>query len=188
MIEREKKILISKDEYDYLLKKFGATKSIKKQTNYYFDTDDFIMNRQKITCRIRLKDGKYTGIVKQHLENTDCSNETEVEIYSGIYDNAFTDWGLKLQGELITERCILFKNAFFEIVLDKNKYLDTIDYELEIEYAVNHNEEAQFIFEVFAKMLDSFKDTLANSKHYENTQNAQSKSSRFFTKKFLTKQ
>ena len=60
MIELEKKLIISKEEYDYLIEHFGydnqhCRKPIIKQINYYFDTDDLLMNAQNITCRIRLK-------------------------------------------------------------------------------------------------------------------------------------
>ncbi|MBQ7335743.1 MAG: hypothetical protein IJW92_04665 [Clostridia bacterium] len=52
MIEFEKKILLTKEEYDCLFAHFGQEKPRVKQVNYYFDTDDFLMNRKNITCRI----------------------------------------------------------------------------------------------------------------------------------------
>ena len=83
MTEFEKKLLISKDEYNYLMEHFNYENTLLqknniKQINYYFDTDDFSMNRQNITCRIRLKDGKYKGIIKQHSLNSEQSTETEI--------------------------------------------------------------------------------------------------------------
>lgn len=118
MTELEKKLLLSKDEYDYLMEHFGyenplIQKPIVTQINYYFDTDDFAMNQQGTTCRIRLKDGKYKAIMKKHFANTDQSTETEMDIYTGLDNNAFTDMGLKLQGELVTERCIILKKRNF---------------------------------------------------------------------------
>ena len=67
MTELEKKLLLLKEEYNYLFRIFGDSKNIKKQINYYFDTDDFSMNKQNVTCRIRLKDGKYKGTIKNIL-------------------------------------------------------------------------------------------------------------------------
>lgn len=69
MAELEKKLLLTEDEYDYLMEHFGyesplIRKPIVTQINYYFDTDDFSMNRQNTTCRIRLKDGKYKVTIK----------------------------------------------------------------------------------------------------------------------------
>jgi len=184
MTELEKKLLLSKEEYDYLLKIFGEAKSIKKQTNYYFDTDDFSMSKQNVTCRIRLKDGKYKGTVKRHSDHTDCSNETEIRVQNGLSDNEFVHMGLKLQGELITGRCILFKDALFEIVLDKNKYLGTTDYELEIEYALGYDDAAQSILEIFIKVLT--KSKISNT-HYKSLQKVPSKSNRFFSVKNFSK-
>lgn len=61
MMELEKKLLPTQEEYEYLLEHFGRNgsleeKPIVKQTNYYFDTDKYAMNKQHIACRIRLKD------------------------------------------------------------------------------------------------------------------------------------
>ena len=150
MTELEKKLLLTGDEYDYLMEHLGyenplSPKPITTQINYYFDTDDFSMNRQNTTCRIRLKDGKYKAIMKKHSTGKDQSTETEMEIYDGLESNAFTKMGLKLQGELITKRCVVFKDANCEAVLDKNEYLDTVDYEFEIEYLPKFESEAQEI-------------------------------------------
>ena len=185
MTELEKKLLLSKDEYDYLMHHFGSTASqtptpIIKQINYYFDTDALLMNRQNITCRIRMKDGKYKGTMKQHFLHSDHSTETEIEIYDGINKNAFTDMGLKLQGELLTERCVIFKDAGCEVVLDKNQYLGYIDYELEIEYSVAYEKEAILLFHTFIEALKDQKNLLTKKKYYKRVQNTPSKSSRFF--------
>ena len=60
MIELEKKLLLTKEEFNSLLLYFGNEKQCVKQVNYYFDTEDLSMNRQGVTCRIRLKNGTYT--------------------------------------------------------------------------------------------------------------------------------
>ena len=139
MTELEKKLLLTEDEYDYLMELLCyesplIQKPITTQVNYYFDTDDFSMNLQNTTCRIRLKDGKYKATMKKHASGGDQSTETEMEIYDGLESNSFTKMGLTLQGELITKRCIVFKDTNCEAVLDKNEYLGHTDYELEIEY------------------------------------------------------
>ena len=78
MTELEKKLLLTEDEYDYLMEHLGyesplIQKPIVTQINYYFDTDDFSMNRQNTTCRIRLKDGKYKATMKKHASGGDQS-------------------------------------------------------------------------------------------------------------------
>ena len=58
MLEYEKKVMLTKDEYAVLSAQCRGMR-VETQTNYYFDTDDFCMNRKGITCRIRAKNGKY---------------------------------------------------------------------------------------------------------------------------------
>lgn len=190
MTELEKKMLISKDEYDYLMEHFGyetslTKKPIVKQINYYFDDDELSMNRQNITCRIRFKEGKYIGTMKKHSCGSDKSVETEIEIYDGINKNAFTDMGLKPRGQLITERCVILKNTSCEVVLDKNDYLGYTDYELEIEYSLEHEKEAQIIIRVFRDMLVRRKCLLEHKEDFMDLYNVPSKSNRFFERKAI---
>ena len=110
MIEKEKKLLLSKEEYYCLLEHFGKGKPITEQTNYYFDTDDLSMNERNITCRVRFKDGRYTATVKKHTIAEESSYETDIEVRNGIHDNVFIDLGLQMKGELVTERCVLIES------------------------------------------------------------------------------
>ena len=158
MIELEKKRLLSKEEYEYLLKYFFKNdylkgQSITKQTNYYFDTDNQAMNKQNITCRIRLKNSQYKGTMKAHTRNSDSSTEIAIEVRNGIKDNSFVDMGLKYQGALVTTRCILIQNPLCTVVLDKNEYLGCTDYELEIEYPPKHKKIAESTMEVLHDVL-----------------------------------
>lgn len=185
MTELEKKLLLTEDEYDYLMEHLGyesplIQKPITTQINYYFDTDDFSMNRQNTTCRIRLKDGKYKATMKKHSSNGDQSTETEMEIYNGLESNTFTDMGLKLQGELVTKRCVVFKDANCEAVLDKNEYLGHTDFELEIEYTPDHEKDAQAILKIFRDILTHRKCFLAYKESIKELSDVPSKSSRFF--------
>ena len=180
MTELEKKLLLTEDEYDYLMEHLGyesplIQKPITTQINYYFDTDDFSMNRQNTTCRIRLKDGKYRATMKKHSSSADQSTEIEMDIYNGLDSNAFIDMGLKLQGELITKRCVVFKDANCEAVLDKNEYLGHTDYELEIEYASEHEKDAESIYGRIIESLQRNSSLIS----YKTAIGA-SKSTRFF--------
>ena len=185
MTELEKKLLLTEDEYDYLMEHLGyesplIQKPIVTQINYYFDTDDFSMNRQNTTCRIRLMDGKYKATLKKHSSDADHSTETKMEIYNGLESNAFTDMGLQLQGELITKRCVVFKDANCEAVLDKNEYLGHTDYELEIEYTSEHEKDAQAILKIFRDMLTRRKCFLIYKEGTADPPKVPSKSNRFF--------
>lgn len=190
MTEHEKKMLVSKDEYDYLIEQLGyelprIKKPVIRQINYYFDTEDLAMNQNHITCRIRLKNGHYKGIIKRHFPDTDQSTETEIKIYDGIYENTFTDMGLQLQGSLITERCIIFKDSNHEIVLDKNEYLGYTDYEIEIEYSPDYEEKAELTLKALHNMLVKRNSSSSCRKNSTTFKNVSSKSSRFFERKKL---
>ena len=189
MIEHEKKLLLSKKQYEYLYNNYCTMCSditVIKQVNYYFDTDDFIMNRRNITCRIRLKNGIYEGTIKCHSIGTDNSTETPIKVQNGILDNDFIQIGLKLQGELVTTRCIFHKDSNCEIVLDKNEYLGHTDYELEIEYLDNHEKDAQIFFNSILSATSAFQPFPTDQNI--NMQDVPSKSTRFFKRKsILTK-
>ena len=182
MIELEKKLLLTEDEYSCLLEHFGKGKSSVKQINYYFDTEDLAMNRQNITCRIRLKDGKYKATMKRHTSGTDYSTETDMEVRDGIYENAFVDMGLKLQGKLVTKRCILMKDTNYEVVLDRNEYLGYTDYELEIEYSPDNEQDAYLAFRTIANVLLHRNSTLTLKDITLHFKSTRSKSKRFFEK------
>ena len=89
MIEQEKKIPLTEEEYNYLIGLLGYNKPIFKQSNYYFDTDDLFMNKNSITCRIRLKKGKYTGTMKFHSTAKNYSIEIDTQINPEINNNLF---------------------------------------------------------------------------------------------------
>ena len=180
MIELEKKLMLSKSEYDYILDCFGKDKPIITQVNYYFDTEDLSMNKEGITCRVRLKNGVYKGTIKKHTLNSDISTENEVKIQNGIYDNDFVEMGLQLQGELVTERCYLLRNSICEVVLDKNNDLGYTDYEIEIEYSKDNESSANGIFKFFLDVISHMQSE--NSKGIKSSDycNGLSKSQRFF--------
>ena len=178
MTECEKKLLLSEEAYNALMERFSsAQKQIVTQDNYYFDTDDFAMNRQDTTCRIRLKDGQYQATMKRHAAGTDQSTEAEMEIYAGLDHNAFTDMGLKLWGALTTHRCVLLKNPHLEVVLDRNEYLGHTDYELEIEYLPEYEKEARAVLKEVEKALQRKRSPIYNIGIFSAGLN---KSKRFF--------
>lgn len=188
MTELEKKLLLTKDEYDYLMERLGykrplLQKPIAKHINYYFDTDDLSMNQQNITCRIRLKDGKHTGTMKQHSIDSDHSTETDISVRKGLEDNAFVDMGLTLQGMLTTHRCIIWKSAYCSAMLDKNEYLGYTDYELEIEYSPEHEEDACKVLKFINNMLEYLNHLINRDKSYLPLSKAPCKSNRFFERK-----
>ena len=180
MIEKEKKLLLSKEEYYCLLEHFGKGKPITEQTNYYFDTDELSMNERNITCRVRFKDGRYTATVKKHTIAEESSYETDIEVRNGIHDNVFIDFGLQMQGELVTERCVLIESDHYIVLLDRNEYQNRVDYELEIEYSSNFEQEAAAILHTLSDILLYHNSVFSLHSLIERCKNTKSKSQRFF--------
>lgn len=180
MIELEKKLLLSKEEYKRLVAYFGKGKSATKQVNYYYDTDNLRMDQQNITCRLRWKNGIWQGIRKKHYLDSDISEETTAEVYNGVCDNTFTREGLTLQGEMVTYRMILFKNDVCEVVLDKNTYLGYTDYEVELEYAQGYEQHMWDVLRSLAEVLLPVSSPIPTFQLFGRLQSKKSKSRRFF--------
>lgn len=182
MTELEKKLLISKEDYHTLLDHFNGGISSSERINYYFDTDDLAMNKNNITCRVRLKNGKYKATMKFHFADSDKSIEKQMPIYNGLEKNAFTEIGLKPKGSLATIRTILEKTEGYELVIDENKYLGHTDYELEIEYIPKHEKNALIALKNMQSLLKQKNRIFEDEKNTSNTPCTQSKSYRFFEK------
>lgn len=183
MLEFEKKVLLSPQEYDIILK-IKQLSPVQVQINYYFDTDDFSMDKRGITCRIRERNGKFKTTIKNHnLKYLDCGLEEDI-IEKAEFDPApFKSRGLKYQGQLLTERRILLKDDYCEVVLDRNDYLGYTDYELEIEYSEGCEIIAQIILEYTAKSLINAGILKDVEELLIRARNPKSKSQRFFERK-----
>lgn len=184
MTEYEKKILISYDEYITLLKIMCKNAAEITQTNYYFDTDDYAMNKQGITYRVREKNGKYQATIKQHDKNhiglsteIDFSEKTELDL------DIFSSFGVSLKGTLVTNRIVLHKDSYCQMVLDSNSYLGEKDYEIEIEYINGHEDRANSLLMNIADVL--FITGIIKSKEeiFMRVGKAKNKSERFFYRK-----
>ena len=180
MIEREKKILLTNQEYETILSLYGGGVGTAVQANHYYDTKDLGMNEKRITCRVRESNGKLRAILKAHGNDGpgDNSTETDMGYISNLRQNCFTDMGLLLHGTLVTYRTILLKNAAFEMVLDRNEYLGYTDFELEIEYVEGCESGAQ-------DLLNSLMQRLGVSDKVGKCRDCKSKSERFFERRRL---
>ena len=184
MDELEKKILLTEKEYIALATNLCKSVPVLRQTNYYFDTEDFSMNKSGITCRIRSKDGKFKSTVKRHYAgDKDYSTEIDGEVKDYFDLDTFKDMGLILQGSLATERIVLYKDKFCEAVIDRNTYLGFTDYELEIEYAEGHGTEAIHIIKDIAKKLSDYLELYPAEEFLNRVGKSKSKSERFFESK-----
>jgi len=181
--EYEKKLMLTEAEYDVTNNLFGNLSS-KTQTNYYFDTGDFSMNKKGITCRIREKDGIFKATVKNHSsKHYDCSIEEDLVKKTEFDPRIFNEKGLSCQGKLVTHRTIIYKDALCEMVLDRNTYLGYTDYELEVEYCENSEKKALWLLEDIAEKLVNIKLLGDVDNLLDRIGKGKSKSQRFFERK-----
>ena len=181
MVEYEKKIMLTADEYNAIVMHAQKTNPAKKQVNYYFDTNDLAMLKKGITCRIREKDGKYKATIKYHdTEHPDFSTEEDLVEKSEFDPQIFNAIGLRYQGMLVTERTIIHKDTFCEMVLDRNVYLEHTDFELEVEYYKDSEHRAQTLIENIAECLVAVKQLTGVDEFVARIGQGGSKSQRFF--------
>lgn len=160
--EYEIKIMIDKYNYEKIMLNCKCYNyDTITQTNYYFDTSNYDLYRNGITLRIReIKSGMVLGVKITKPESIDdkvkgCSEyilsiDTEIanKLISGDRDilsevkelngilNPLIGYEAKLLyvGNLITERTKFFPISGASCIeVDKNFYLDYIDYEIEWE-------------------------------------------------------
>lgn len=181
MLEYEKKIMLTSDEYLSIMMAMCKYAPLQEQTNYYFDNDDFSMNKKGITCRIREKDGKFKATVKNHnCGHPDCSVEVDLVEESKFDPQIFNVFGLQHQGELVTKRIVMYKDSICEMVLDRNVYLGNTDFELEVEYCKESEHTAKKFIENVAEFLVGTKQLKGIDEFLVRVGQGQSKSQRFF--------
>ena len=181
MLEFEKKVLLTPEEYRELLALANGNTARIVQTNYYYDSDQLDMNRQGITCRIREKNGRYKATVKNHrAEDRECSVENAKEVLGPLDDSFFKGMNVNLQGYLTTTRTVFYAGKGLEVVLDENTYLGTQDFELEIEYTCENANHADFVLRLLAMILHGPDKGGGAVDFCVRTRFSQSKSERFF--------
>ncbi len=181
MLEYEKKIMLTADEYFSILMLVCRDVPLQTQTNYYFDNDDLSMNKKGITCRIRAKDGKYKTTVKNHnASHPDCSTEVDLGENTEFDPQIFKVFGLHYLGKLTTDRVVIYKEATCEMVLDRNVYLGHTDFELEVEYCKDSERRAQVLIENIAEYLIATEQLTTIADFLVRIGQGGSKSHRFF--------
>lgn len=181
MLEYEKKIMLSADEYLSILMLMCKYVPMQTQTNYYFDDNNFTMNKKGITCRIRAKDGKYKATVKNHnTDHSECSIEVDLVEKAEFDPQIFNVFGLHHQGELVTDRVVMHKDSTCEVALDRNVYLGHTDFELEVEYCKGSEQRAKMLVENIAECLVATEQLTGIDELLSRVGQKGSKSQRFF--------
>ena len=138
MVEREMKFLVSKAEFERLIVATrevypDASVQIIKQTNYYYDTEDFALLKQGVTLRIREKNGQLSITRKEYqtcVNGVRTAEETKTSI------DALPEHidGYALLGCLHTERTRFSLTNGTRLDFDVSRYIGVEDYEIEIEF------------------------------------------------------
>lgn len=183
-IEIEFKNLLTQEEFFRLTQEFEISKNdFVKQTNYYFDTENFQLKGHKSALRVRMKNDAYTLTLKQQFEEhiLETHQTLSKDVFAGllkgktlpegaVYD-VLTALNINVSkitylGELTTLRAEFPYKAGL-LVLDENQYLGKIDYEIEYESAD------------YKVGLKNFNELLAEKKIPERI--TESKIARFFS-------
>lgn len=166
--EIEFKCPVTKKQYEELLKKFELEYNVYSQTNYYFDSENQDLLKEKTTLRIRHKmPNSYKLTMKScapqgYLEQSVFLSAEEAQelIENGFNLQPFFERNLdvKFYGKLNNDRVSTpYRDG--ELFLDKIEYFGIEDYE--IEYEVDNYEIGEKDFE---KLLKENNITLKKSK------------------------
>lgn len=159
-IEIEFKTAIGEKTYYDMLQLFDLESNVFKQTNYYFDTDNFDLNKQHIVLRIRQKGNNHFKVTskKQTRESGNEAFESHVLLQKNevqdMIENGFNtkkyfddiDYFVTFKASLDNYRV----STYFEeglLFFDKSVYHGITDYEIEYE----HNDEV-----IGKKIFDNF--------------------------------
>ena len=164
-IEIEAKALVSKEDYEKLVKAFRGYKHFI-QTNFYIDNDECYLRKEGLALRIREKYGQYEMTLKTPLsqglleKNEPMSEECFMSfIHGGKFpENDLKRFltmldvdvdTLKVKTSLTTNRIdVPYREG--KLSIDENNYSGKKDYEIEFEYN-NEIDAEKILRELFAK-------------------------------------
>ncbi|GAB3063178.1 CYTH domain-containing protein [Salinicoccus sesuvii] len=159
-LEIEFKNLLTGEEYGRMHNALFSSAQSFVQTNFYIDTPDLALKHHRLLLRIRdtggkqimtLKEPTNRGVMEYHGEvESDLNFDRNIrkdevpELILGELERFNIDTTqLKIYGALSTERMeVPYREGL--LVLDKNNYLDTEDFELE--YEVDHYDKGETRF------------------------------------------
>ncbi|WP_215141887.1 CYTH domain-containing protein [Exiguobacterium qingdaonense] len=159
-VEIEFKSMLTKEEYETLLRAYELENQVRWQANDYFDTASFQLKSHGAALRIRqkkdgqvltLKQPNEVGLLETHVNITEEEAE-DLFKYGIIHDDQMKQAlapfqlsaALEHLGRLETNRAE-HQTEEGLLVLDESHYLDTTDYELEFE--VTNEESGKRSFE-----------------------------------------
>ena len=147
-IERELKILVSKEQFQKILNSYEFKKPII-QTNTYYDTDDQKIKHMNGALRIRTIENTHIftlKIKKDSITHYEYEKEIQTTNINEIKDPEILGWiqeydiptNIKPITSFRTER-YTYNFEHGQLCADITSYENHIDYELEYEYIDNHD-------------------------------------------------
>lgn len=153
MIDCKKRVLVSEQEYDMLIKKIGIILPEERIIRYFFDNEDFTESKNGTSYQIKYSNGSYI----KTIQSKDPKYEdyiSEKNMHLDCFDtNAFKEYGVRIRGIMDTKRFEISADKYCRTYLDMNIYEDTVDYELEINYLEGYEDLAICVLESVAKKL-----------------------------------
>ena len=161
--EKESKYMVDEKKFNEILGKKVMNCKYIKQNNYYYDDENFSLSKKSCTLRVRetqgdlqlqLKkqigiDGMYRTSQENSADIIEIPSVIKVEEIQNFFDykedifEKLTN-NFFLLGNLQTTRHY-YKLKNHILFLDKNIYLDKIDFEIEIEETGHDDEEYQLL-------------------------------------------
>lgn len=144
MQETELKSIIDEETYAKVKRAFNWNE-VKEQENHYYTDYNGVLRQKRVTVRIRVIDGVPKIQVKQHknsdsplqiCEETEFMTDGVPEMIDAKTARQITGvevGELYRMGAAVTKRRTV-KRGGSELCLDKTKYFDRVDYEVELEY------------------------------------------------------
>ena len=137
MREREGKRLVPKEEFEALLHVVSclalSAGEQRLQINHYYDTIDHGLGKEGVCVRIRQTEGRpLAGTVKKHVKNG-ISEESSFRVERLPRFITYKNRLLHRLGALTTQRTDFRIERLGVLSFDRNFYLGTADYEIELE-------------------------------------------------------
>lgn len=151
-IEKEFKILVSKEKFNMLCKMYEPLTFIK-QVNQYYDTPDNLIRKKNGAMRIRSKNNKNIFTLKLFQDNKLLEFECEVkensinalnhpEIIALL--NTYQINGPFIETASLTTYRAMVIDDDAELCFDENFYNGNTDYEIEYEFKRDHDGFSKF--------------------------------------------
>jgi len=141
------KTLITSENYEKIVSQFNLFK-YDIQTNYYYDTDIFILKESNCSLRVRQQNDKYVLLFRRKRKYDkfdDYQEEITKEIFETLNQTqVLPDISIKKEIQSMTKLYQLVNYLSIKttrirakykeclIFIDKTEYLDCIDYEIEL--------------------------------------------------------